>query len=258
MPTTAWIIGSIADLPANDVTFNASAQVVATGDYYLYDATNALSLLYQVQQAMTAAGVADAAVVLTKARKVKLSSSGAFSVTWDDTQLRDLLGFTGNLAAATSHVATNVSPLLWSPARTEDTPMAPLGTHGHEVFGTFVTVSSLDGTTEATQHGSRTFNRFQFKHVNTERVWTTSEANGEYRVWWENVGSRMARWKLYREVAEDTASTAAVSLGSPLGPYVVTVERKAVDWSYDRSRGFEWTDARADIDIPCHLVPEYT
>lgn len=258
MPTTAWIIGSIADLPENDVTFNASAEAVPAGDYYLYDATNALSLLYQVQQAMTSAGVADAAVVLTKGRKVKLSSSGAFSVTWDDTQLRNLLGFTGNLAAATSHVATNVSPLLWSPARTEDTPIAPLGTQGHKVFGTFTTVSALDGTTEATQHGSRRYNRFVFRHVNTERVWTTTEANGEFFVWWANVGSLAARWKLYRNVAEDTASTSSVSLGSPLGPYVVSAEKRSPTWTYDRARGFEWTDARADVDIPCHVVPEYS
>jgi len=255
---TAWLIGSVASLPALDITLDGNVEAVAAGDYYLYDPTDALSLLAQVEAAMTAAGVADASAVLAKNRKVLLSSSGVFTLAWPDTQLRHLLGFTAGGVGATSYIAADVSPLLWSPATTEISRMSPLGTAGHKVFGTHVTVSSLDGTTEATQHGSRTYQRFEFTYVNQNRVQTSTEANGEFVVWWREVGSQMARWKLYRRVGEDTAALTAVTLGSPLGPYVYTVGRGTPDWEFERSRGFELVDARNNIEIPCHIVPEFT
>jgi hypothetical protein len=39
------------------------------------------------------------------------------SVTWTDTALRDLLGFTGNLSGSTSYTATNQMRYVWRPSR---------------------------------------------------------------------------------------------------------------------------------------------
>jgi hypothetical protein len=44
-----------------------------------------------------------------------ISSSANIAITWTSTDLRDLLGFTGNLSAATSHVGTKNVRGLWLP-----------------------------------------------------------------------------------------------------------------------------------------------
>lgn len=255
---TAWLIGSYPAMPAQAFTVNAAAASIAAGDYYLYDATAALSLLDQVVSAMTTAGVAGAAAVVCKSRKVKLSAGANFSITWGSaTLLRNLLGFTGNISGASSYTATNISPLLWSPGRTENPQMAPLGVRGHKVHSVYQAVSPYSGKTEAASHGYREYNRFTFPYVDVERVRTSTGDNGTYDVWFENVAVPAALWKLYREVSEDSGSTAAADLSQPLGPYVVSAERRGVAWNYDRSRGKEYTDECIDIDIPCHVPPEY-
>lgn len=256
---TAWLIGSYASLPEQDVTIAGSGQTIAAGDWYLYDPTNSLSLLYAVQQAMLAAGVAGATAVLCENRKVKLSSGGAnFTVTWVDLLLRDLLGFTGNLSGASSYVADGVSPLLWSPARTENPALAPMGVRGAKQHAVFQAVSPYSGKTEAMSHGYREYNRFTFPYVDVDRIRTQTDGEGGvFDTWFDNVAVPANLWKLYREVGENTASTTAAVLDTPLGPYVFSAERRGVSYQYDRSRGKEYTDECGDVTVPCHVAPEY-
>ena len=255
---TAWLIGSYAGLPEQDLSVSASPQTVPAGNYYLYDATSSLSLLAAVVAAMTAAGVAGAAAVLCKNRKVKLSAGATFSITWTDPLLRNLLGFAANLSGAASYVAPNVSPLLWSPGRTENPQLARLGVRGHKVHSVYQAVSPYSGKTEATSHGYREYNRFVFPYVDVDRIRTEAGAGGEWDTWFDYVAVPAALWKMYREVSEDSGSTAAADLSQPLGPYVYSAERRGVSWQYDRSKGKDYTDEFGDIDIPCHVPPEYT
>lgn len=256
---TAWLIGSYASLPEQDLTIEGTGTTVSAGDYYLYDPTNALSLLYAVQQAMLGAGVVGATAVLCRNRKVKLASGGAnFTITWGDLLLRNLLGFDANLSGASSYVAPAVSPILWSPARNESPHLARFGARGHKVHAVFQAVSPYSGKTEAMSHGYREYNRFTFPHVDVERLRTLTDGEGGvFDTWFDNVAVPANLWKLYREVSEDTASTTAVTLDTPLGPYVFSAERRGVSYTYDRSRGKEYTDEVGDVTIPCHVVPEY-
>lgn len=255
---TAWLIGSYAGMPAQAFTVGMSVTGIAAGNYYLYDATAALSLLSKVVAALTAAGVAGAAATLCKNRKVKLSAGATFSITWGSaTLLRDLLGFDANLSGASSYTAPDISPLLWSPGRTENPQMAPLGVRGQKVHSVYHAVSPYSGKVEAASHGYREYNRFTFPYVAVERVRTSTDDNGTYDVWFDNVAVPAALWKLYREVSEDSGSTAAADLSQPLGPYVVSAERRGVSYQYDRSKGKEYTDECIDIDIPCHVPPDY-
>lgn len=255
---SAWLIGSYASLPLQTVTLNMAGQVIASGSYYLHDTTPDLSLLAKVKAAMEAAGLTNVVAALCGNRRVRLASDATFSITWGSTLLRDLLGFSqGNLAGASSYVADDISPLVWSPGKTESPQLAPLGVRGHKVYTTFQSVAPYSGRTESVSHGYREYNRFLFPSVDAERVRTASEAGGEFGVWFEQVAVRSARWKLYRNVQENPDSPASVTLDAPLGPYVYSAERKGVSWKYDRSRGFEWTDLAADIDIPCHVTEDY-
>ncbi len=45
------------------------------------------------------------------------NSSGVFSITWNDSQLRDLLGFTGDLSGADNYTATYTPSHIWFPDR---------------------------------------------------------------------------------------------------------------------------------------------
>jgi hypothetical protein len=256
---SAWCIGSYASLPVQDVTIAGSAETVDVGSgAYLYDGTAQLSLLAHVQTAMTAAGVAGASAVLLGSRKVRLSGGGVFAVTWTDTLLRDLLGFSANLAGAASYTAPLISPLLWSPGKPETPQLAPIGVVGHPAYATYQAVAPYSGRTESVSHGSRLYNRFTWGLVDAERVRTADDLGGEFGRFFAQVAVTSSRFKLYRDVLEDPAGTSPVtsSLDEPLGPYVYTADRRG-GWKYDRSRGFDWTDAACDVEMPVHVVQEY-
>lgn len=254
--STAWIIGSVKALDY-DVTINASAQSV-TGSRYLYHATSSLSILAGMVAAMTAAGLGTPAAELTRDRKVKLTNGVAFSVTWTDTGLRDLLGFTGNLAAGTSHTATLVSPLLWSPAKPLTPELSPHGTLGIRRPLAFYSMSPSDGSAFVVKHGTRTDQRWSCTHVDTDRVYTASDLGGEWATFFDEVAAKGYQWYVYPDVTEDPGSATAATLSGALGPYVFTPAGRAPGWDYRRSQGFTWTDKRADVVIPCRDAPEYT
>lgn len=257
--TTAWIIGSTRDTDLDVIfTGNASTQTIA-GDLYLYHPTSSLSLLAAMVTAMAAGGVADPAAVLTRDRRVRLSSSGNFSVQFVDTALRDLLGFTGNLAAASSYTAPNVSPLLWSPAKPLTSELSPRGTSGIRRPLSYATFSPNDGSPFVVTHGTRVDQRWSCAQVAIDRVFTSdSPAGGEWATFFDRVAAPGARWYVYLDVAEEAGSGATATLTGGLGPYVFTPSGRAASWDYRRAGGFEWTDRRADIVIPCRKVPEYT
>ena len=215
---SAWLIGT-RTLAAQDITISASAQVVAADTRYLYDATNGNSWCYALQAAMVAAGVTTPSVFLTRARKVRITAGGAYTITWTDTELRDLLGFTGNLSSASSHTADNVSPALWSPGY-EAISTSPYGTDGYTESDTQILSSPTGLTTTMIKHHTKTLQELAWRHVVISRVWTTAEAGGEYKRFYDDTLETGERVKHYASVNEDeTATTTAATLGSALGPY---------------------------------------
>lgn len=255
--TTAWIIGSIKGL-SYYFSVDAGLQSV-TGDRYLYHATGSLSILNAIRAGMVAAGYAGATAVLTRDRRVKLSSgAGNFTITWDSTALRDLLGFTANLSGASSYTATDVSPLLWSPAKPLKPELSPIGTAGIRRPLTYATISPADGSAFAVSHGSRQWQRFTCSHVAIDRVFPADEAPGSWISFFDESAGKLCSFYVYPEVVEEAGSSTTATLADGLGPYVLTPSGRAPSWSYSRSRGFEWCDRRADVDFACHVVPEYS
>ncbi len=253
---TAWLVGSVKDL-SYYFSVDASLQSV-TGDRYLYHPSSSLSILAAIAAGMTAAGVAGAAAVLTRDRRVRLYSGGAnFTVTWDDTGLRDLLGFTGDLSGAASYVATNVSSLLWSPAKPLASELSPRGTLGIRRPLSYMTQSPTDGSTFTVSHGTRVDQRYSCACVDTDRVMTASNAGGEWARWFDEVYAKGYQFYVYLDVTEETGSTTTATLTGGLGPYVAAPSGRAASWAYQRARGFEWTDKRADVAFACRDAPEY-
>jgi len=253
---TAWLVGSIKGAD-HDITIAGSAQNIA-GDLYLYHPTTALSLLGAWVTAATAAGLGAPTAVLTRDRRVKLGNGANFTVTWDDT-VRDLLGFTSNLSGASSYVAPNVSPLLWSPAKPLRPELSPRGTLGLRTPQAYWTQSPYDGSPFVVSHGSgRIDQRYSCGMVAIDRVFTTSQAGGEWVRFFEEVLAKGRSFYVYNDATEESGSTTAASLADGLGPYVFAPQGRAPTWAYARSRGFEWVDKRADVAFSCRIVPEYT
>lgn len=260
MATTSWLIGSRPNLAAQILTLNGGVQLITAGSRYLYASSSALSILARIKVAMDAVPIAGAAVTLTRSRRVRIAAAGAFTLDWPaDGVLRDLLGYNGDLAGAASYVATNISPLLWSPGKTESPEDAPLGIVGHRVENAYFAASPFDGSTSVVIHGSRTYNTFSWSHVDMGRVQLAGEA-GEFASFWREVliaGSRFFLWRANEDASG--ASTAQVSLTQNLGPYVLRApSRGSPDWDFRRSRGLQTVDRRADLSLQVTTVPEYT
>jgi hypothetical protein len=257
----AWCNGSVRGLPAQTLTIAGGPQVIPAGSYYLWDKEAPPCLIGQVRLAMVAAAVAGASVILMQNRKVKISATGTFALTWPvDGVLRRLLGFDGNLSGTNTYTAESISPLIWSSGRTETPTMAPLGSLGHTRSPVFAAVSPLDGSISVVSHGSgRTFNQFNFNMVANARYQTKDQLNGEFCVWFAEVCARGANFQLLRLVDEIEAGTDAIDPGQVLGPYVFSPGRDGIDWAFNRSSGgnFSNTDRRHDVQLPVHVVPEY-
>lgn len=90
--------------------------------YYLSSvADDTYGLLARIAQRLTDSGSLDGTYTLglnDTTGKVTISATGVtdFGVTWDDAQLRDLLGFTGNISSTTtSYTGANQAQALWLP-----------------------------------------------------------------------------------------------------------------------------------------------
>ena len=255
----AWLVGSYAGLPQQDTLINAVMGATPAGGYYLYNHGNAsLSLLTHVRNAIGAATGAATTAILQQSGHVRIDCAAPFSLAWGtSTLLRDLLGFSANLALNASYTAPLLSPLLFMPGKPE-TPLAQrLGVAGHRSHTVFQTTAPYSGKSESVSHGSRSYARYGFPMIDTDRLTGSLGEGGTFDTWFEYVAVRSARWKLYRDVLEDPAGTtsALLTLTQPLGPYVMTGERPS--WKWDLSRGFERTDKRGDIELACHVVEEF-
>lgn len=258
----AWLIGSYADLPEFELMINAVNQPFPEGSYYLYDHVDAgLSLLTHVRNAIFAATGQLTTAIVQKNGHVRIDSAAPFSLAWGAaTLLRDLLGFDDVLALNASYTAPNISPLLWMPGKPE-TPLAQrLGVIGHRTHAAFQTTAPYSGKSESVSHGVRSFARYAFPMVDTDRMVGELGEGGTYDTWFEWVAVRSARWKLYRDVLEsasgaEATESALLTLTEPLGPYIVTGPK--LGWKWDLSRGFERTDKRADLEIACHVCEEF-
>lgn len=252
---SGWFIGS-RTIAVQSFQINGNAVSVPAGTYYLTDPTAALSLLEQVITAMGVGLLFAPTAVLLGSGKVRLTAAGAFTVAWGTaTELRDLLGFSGDLGSAASHTATLKSPLWWSPGKPALFGLTPLGVTGAARYILSQSMSAYSGRAESTSHGTRQYQRFIFEKVDSERMLTPSALGGEYGTWFEAVAVRSARFKMYKDAVEDSGSTSAFTYDTVHGPYVLPLGG-AAEWAYQRSAGLTWTDLCADITVAATVCPE--
>ncbi len=102
----------IVDSTNKDVTVGGFVVALTTGVY-----PNVAAVMYELQVKVIAAGIATFTATLNTSLKVVLAATPNFAVVWTDTALRDLLGFTGNLADTNTYTATYTPQNTWFPLR---------------------------------------------------------------------------------------------------------------------------------------------
>jgi hypothetical protein len=251
---STWLVGSIEALPVQNFTIDAAASAIATGDYYLYAADGSLSLLSRFAAQMTAAGLAGVSVVILENRRVRLAASSTFSVTWGAaTQLRGLLGFSGNLSGASSYTAESISPLLWSGG--EVSRACPTGVTGYPVEDAEISVSA-DGSRQITTfYATHTHDDWTWEAVHLTRYWSTAGAGGTWHAFRTAVVVQGHRFQLFETVEEDTSSTTAVTWPTRIGVYKM---REIPPGKGDRISGFESSNVYWKVSMSVRVSSEYT
>jgi len=164
---------------ANNDSFlvDATAKTCTAGNYYLRGYTaEATSQLCEHLTTLVAAVVASSTVTYSATSgKVTITwGSDSHSLTWTDTDLRDLLGFTGNIASAAGPFeATNEPQYVWSPdVAMSDAPVSPLRIV-QPVSSTRVHVSR-DGTLTTTRGNTRYAADVEYQLLDGARVFIPS------------------------------------------------------------------------------------
>jgi hypothetical protein len=107
--------------------------------------------------------------------KVTISCTGATcSATWNSTDLRDALGFTGNLSGSTSYTSTNQAEGLWLPDCAVITPYDTddAGTKEYD----FVATESPEGHVKALVYTSKTTTPLVWPMITNARCRTGAES----------------------------------------------------------------------------------
>ena len=259
MSASSYFIGSDPSFPDQDVTFNASAQVITASltGMYITHGTAALDLLGLFVAAMTSAGVASPTAILSTSGKVIIGSSGTFTVTWTDQHLADMLGFSGSaLSGASSYTADNVSKYVWIPGRGHTSLESPIGVGGAKNYMRRQTTAP-GGRSKTFKHASTsTTETLKFEVVPKAMFETADALGGEFSQFFDIVLIDGALFQHYEYETYSSTGTADVALSNPLGPYVMTGQdpkRPMV-----RNSNVPRADKYYDIRIPMRVQPEYT
>ena len=236
----------------------------AAGGLYLWHPTASLSLLARVVAAMTTAGVADPEAYITEAGFVRLVSSGIFAITWNlATTLRDLLGFSADLAAASSYTAPNRSTLLWRPGTRLSPERSPRLSHGAYVADLSVH-QGTQGVQTVREEGSETVVQRYGCTVYKSRYWadpSAAEQPGDFTHFWRYELKTGQRVFVAYDATEGTDTAAEIDLSgiTLAGPYIadmIAPEMRRLQFT--RAPGFERIDCRYTVAIPVIQTAEFS
>lgn len=250
---SAWFIGSIT-VTGQDFTVDASGVGVPDGPYYLLRSPTTYSLLDVMAARVVAIVGGTCVITLRRNRCVRIVFNTARTVTWGAaTQLRDLLGFTGDLGSATTHDAPGVSPLLWSPGYLA-TPKTIEGVAGYTVPHQAITKSADGSQVYCTHYGQETWQDLGWSHIMPDRMRVaTGTGGGTFHEFYEQCAMLRERFVYHQGIDELDGDTTAATMDTALGPYVLRPEFSS-DWY---RRNVPNAEVSSPLDLPIHVVDEY-
>jgi len=222
-------------IPTGNWTFQATdggggpvtITLTATNTYYPSSAGNdTVSLLAKIKALL------DADATLTGTYTVSLSDttgkvtisvdSGTFSITWTSTDLRDLLGFTGNISSQATATGANQCEALWM-SGCPPNKMYGLTSSGRPIYDRSVSVAS-DGTYAALVYASQTRDEISYEYVVAAKTLTAQEAtvNEAFQTFYDNAVAGNAPWsaspgealRWHKDLIDDATYLAYNILGS--------------------------------------------
>lgn len=204
---SAWVISvTEATGPVTD-----AAITVAAGDYYLTSATSLLTALKTaLDGSATLNGVytvslADDADTDTGKVTISAPSVGNISITWSNTDIRDRLGFTGDVSGATTHTGTEQAEYLYlPPVGRDDSFMAPDGDAGLEETDLVVSTSP-DGSMVATKFQTRYLDSLGFSLVKGSAMYVKHEAtdNESLQKFYQDVLGKGLPFRYHKDRSDD-------------------------------------------------------
>jgi hypothetical protein len=175
----------VADTGAGGIP---QAITAATSGYYFLTGTT--SLLTTIKTALDASALngtftltVDDTSDSTATGKVTISSTETFSLTWSSTALRDILGFSGNLSAASSYTATYHSKYIYLPncGRSSATTLSPEPTSTSYELGIpeydYSSTLSPSGYSTQLQYNTRYKEVIGFSNLKAYKTWARSEVS---------------------------------------------------------------------------------
>ena len=262
--TSSFVVGSHPTIPATTLTVVANAVsedlVFPGGGYYVDDPTASLSAVAQFATIIaTHTQISSCTGSLCQDRLTRFTANIAFTCTFNDNRLRDLLGFTGNLTTSqTTQTGDEPSGYLWVPGKLPLEKGRP-GTQGRRKYDTTFGQAG-PGQATAQEFNYHVHNEFMFNACLGSRVWNT-ESNGEFIAFFRNVLKKAYKIKHYRGLTNDEVSSTAVNLGSVTmqGPYILNVGRRDVMEQYEETvEGTYGAEALQDATVPVVGTTEYT
>jgi len=241
---TAWLVGEFVLASNATVTVNATPKVIAAGRYYLRDSTAARSLVDKLADIIDDV-VPGSTVTICKDRLLRIVSGGGALTLAIPASLQAVTGLAASPTVGTTVTADAISTLLWSPGWPETPTGNPTHADGFDVSDRTLLVSPTGLTASAVIHAEQRHASWSWQAVAAARVWTASDAGGEFHRFRDDVLMPARRFKLYTAISEDAASATAVSWSTAKGPYIA---RELPDDWYRRT--VENTDAvGADIEL---------
>lgn len=254
MATSAWLLGS-RTLPASVVTVGATACNLAAGPYYLHSDTAALSLLTSLATAIVAGVGGTCTIELQRNRLIRITFNTNRAITWTSTDLRDLLGFEGaGSGSATTHTATLVSPLLWSPGYLA-TPATIEGVDGYTVNHQSVFKSDDGSQIYCDHYGDETNQELSWTHIvpGRMRVDDGSAQGGTFHAFYEECLRYRRRILWVPSVDESDASSDVATVAGFRGPYAM---REDFQGNWYR-RNVPYAEVSSPIELPLMMPAEY-
>lgn len=212
VPTGGWDITVAEDSAARSDTVT-----IAAGDYYL---TSSTSLLTALKNALDGSGTLLGTYTVTlddtsdtATGKVTISVAGGASTfavsTWDDTDLRDALGFTGTTADAASATGGSQALYLWLPNVNRQGTSPEIAATGDN-FGMARTdgsyVRSPSGVASGLYFNTQRHDTFIYSNLQAIKVWKLHESttNESLETFWENVIRKFLPFRYHPDRSDDS------------------------------------------------------
>lgn len=220
---------------SKDFSIGGSPVALTTGNYFMagYSGESTTQLCEHIQVKIRALGAPYGSTSVTMSEDGYITIGdlgGVTTITWTDTDLRDLLGFTGNLSGQSGYTATNQARYCWFPTRAIADYPGDL-TSFWTPRSTSITYRSGDGTTCSIVGTLINEGKFSYKHLPASNVITTSTTVWEsFQRFWTDVIHEGQPFRVLPDRSSYTPTSYltalwAVQEDEPVGPFSDFVER---------------------------------